>query len=232
MAGGLRFTDEQRSAFHNWLDDCCTLKEDDFKPRCESLAAAEVFEPEEWWQLIQGLAPFGAKNLWRPILLRNVELESFLLHGFDSKRTSPKKAADATKTPPHSKPPIPGKEPVPSPNLEPEEETEPDAENKPADPALATGRFLTKNSQPRKISATWRDLARVRREWHPGNIYTLELDVRRKSLESGFSYYFVVLNSWKMPAVPSPTESQSRHDAANLDSGPHLALLNESVLGE
>jgi hypothetical protein len=70
-------------------------------------------------------------------------------------------------------------------------------------PALITGHFLAdEKTKPVKVSVTWREVDRARREWRVGKKYILELDVRRKGRKDDVSYYFAVLNSWEMPEEP------------------------------
>ena len=194
MAGGLRFTEKQRLVFHNWLNDDkrCSLSQKDFVPQCESLADATELEVADWWQLITGLAPFGQKNLWRPIFLREAQLESFLLHGFGEKpqpQTEIKQPPETT-TAENKADSGDGNENTAN------EESAPK-------PTLVTGHFLTHvNGMPVKTSVTWRDVDRARREWRVGKKFILELDVRRKGRKDDVSYYFAVLNSWEMPEEP------------------------------
>jgi hypothetical protein len=154
------------------------------------LADATELEVADWWQLITGLAPFGQKNLWRPIFLREAQLESFLLHGFGEK----------------NQPQTEIKQPLETTTAENKgdsgdgNENTADKESVPK-PTLVTGHFLTHvKGMPVKTSVTWREVDRARLEWRVGKKYILELDVRRKGRKDDVSYYFAVLNSWEATA--------------------------------
>lgn len=192
MAGGLRFTEKQRLVFHDWLDERCSLSQEDFVPRCEGLADAKELPVEDWWQLITGLAPFGQKNVWRPIFLREARLESFLVHGF----------SETNQWPEEEKPSAEKTNPEKMAESADENDNKADEEAAPP-PALITGHFLAdEKTKPVKVSVTWREVDRARREWRVGKKYILELDVRRKGRKDDVSYYFAVLNSWEMPEEP------------------------------
>jgi hypothetical protein len=192
MAGGLRFTENQRLVFHDWLDERCSLSQKDFVPRCEGLADAKELPVEDWWQLITGLAPFGQKNVWRPIFLRDAQLESFLLHGFGAEKEPQQEVKESAEKLATEK----TSETVDKNDDKSDEEAVPE-------PTLITGHFLTwDNSRPVKMTVTWREVERARREWRVGKKYILELDVRRKGRKDDVSYYFAVLNSWEMPEEP------------------------------
>ena len=131
--------------------------------RCQGTAGGS------WWQLIAGLAPFGQKNVWRPIFLREARLESFLVHGFSEKNQPSEEAKQsAEKTNPEKK-------------VESADEIDNKADEEAAPPpALITGHFLAdEKTKPVKVSVTWREVDRARREWRVGKKYILELDVRR-----------------------------------------------------
>jgi single-stranded-DNA-specific exonuclease len=191
MAGGLRFTENQRSHLHEWLNGCCTLSQMDFVPRCGIYAEACDFEQKDWWSLINGLAPFGQRNPWRPILLCDAKLEHFLLHDFGGEPQPDPKAQKAAEK---EKGNI-----AEEPDSKAADEADAEAQGlKMSGPALITGSFTTETHASPPIRATWREVDRARREWHRGHRYILELDVRRKGGKDDYSYYFAVLNSWEM----------------------------------
>lgn len=76
MAGGVRFTEEQRPGLASWLDQQFEIDIDQLKPRCQIFAPGEALDVIQWRELIRGLHPFGRENPWRPILIRKARLDN------------------------------------------------------------------------------------------------------------------------------------------------------------
>ena len=183
QAGGLTLTENQRPAFHQWINEVCPLKEKDFERVAEVLVdlATTKLDCKELWVCNKKLAPFGQQHPALPFFLENMYLERMSFFKI-----------------------IPGKS-TPEPMLTAQPKFEKHKKDKKR--WVAVGHFQKAGQPAVGFCIYWKNIERVRREWRPRKVYTLEVEVRctRENTQAAADFYLVATDCWLEPATASAT---------------------------